>query len=185
MLPYLSISFTVSMSRSSMSTCFFWLKIKKVNISLFAFLTFLSYCEWTLRWRQETLPLGWSCDSLVGCSHTWRSKIVIYKTKKGLKMTWLWHHWTGRTGGGSQSQWRVSRGKSCCLALALAEWVPVMINTERRTLNTRAMESNTAWETIAPLVYKVDRLLAESTWLSAMLREKREGEWGEGGERTG
>ena len=42
------------------------------------------------------------------------------QSKKGLKMTWLWHHWTGRTGGGSQSQWRVSRGKSCCLALALA-----------------------------------------------------------------
>ena len=86
MLPYLSISFTVSMSRSSMSTCFFWLKMKKVNISLFAFLTSLSYCEWTLRWRQETLPPGWSCDSLVGCSHTWRSKIVIYKAKKG----WKW-----------------------------------------------------------------------------------------------
>ena len=72
-MSYLSISFTVSISRSSMSTCFFWLKMKGVNIALFALLTSLSYCGWTLHWRQGTSPPRWSCDSWVGCSRTWRS----------------------------------------------------------------------------------------------------------------
>ena len=37
--------------------------------------------------------------------------------------TWLWHHWTGQTAIGSRSLWTASQGRSCCLALASAEWV--------------------------------------------------------------